>query len=123
MLKQSLILLLGCGVGFGVHYGVLSWLGLNPLEHHIVMSYTANTLLALLLLILLFKASDTLKPSLGFLFMGGSFLKFGLFFLVFYPLYKEDGDVSKREFFTFFIPYATALIFETKALINKVSKD
>lgn len=45
--------------------------------------------------------------------MAGSFIKFGVFFLFFHPIYKQDSDMSKLEFGAFFIPYLTALVLET----------
>jgi len=50
--------------------------------------------------------------------MLGSFLKFGLFFIFIYPSYKLDGDTTKFEFLTFFIPYIACLIIETSDLIK-----
>lgn len=121
--KYSIILIFASGIAFGVHYGTLIFLGLEPLANNIVLSYITNTVLAILIMIALIVAAPKLKGSLGFLFMGGSFLKFALFFAFFLPMYKTDGEMSKPEFFSFFVPYAVCLIFETKALVNKLSKE
>lgn len=48
----------------------------------------------------------------GFVFMIGSALKFLLFFLVFYPAYHADGEISRMEFASFFVPYAIGLSVE-----------
>ena len=56
--------------------------------------------------------------------MGGSFLKFAVFFVVFYPSYKADGDIQKVEFAAFFVPYVLALIVETyfaSKMLNQMS--
>jgi len=45
--------------------------------------------------------------------MAGSFLKFIVFFLVFYPPYKMDGNMDKLEFAAFFVPYVICLVLET----------
>jgi hypothetical protein len=45
--------------------------------------------------------------------MAGSLLKFLIFFIVFYPGYKADGEMDSLEFAAFFVPYAICLILET----------
>jgi len=50
--------------------------------------------------------------------MFGSFLKFAVFFIFFYPSYHSDGTISRLEFMAFFIPYIYALLIETLALIK-----
>ena len=75
--------------------------------------YGVNFLLAAVIFVGLLLARKKLKNALGFLFMGGSFLKFAVFFVVFYPDYKADGDIQNAEFAAFFVPYVFALIVET----------
>ncbi len=79
----------------------------------IVLSYVLNFFLALGIFYALFFLRKKLSNAIGFLFMGGSLLKFVVFFLVFYPVYKGDGKMQGIEFAAFFIPYATALVLET----------
>ena len=62
------------------------------------------------------------KNTLGFLFMGGSSLKFIIFFIVFQPVYKLDGVTSKSEFAAFFIPYALCLSLEVYSLVKMLNK-
>lgn len=100
-------------ITFGLHILVLSARELPVLDNLIVRSYVVNGLLAAIIFILLFKFRQKLKNQIGFLFMGGSLLKFLFFFLLFYPVYKSDGDMSGLEFGAFFIPYAVALFLET----------
>ncbi len=119
MLKHLAKLLMASAISFIAHLAVLHFLGLSLLAHKIILSYLANTILAIIILILLLKAQKRFQNSLGFLFMGSSFLKFGLFFTLFYPTYYLDKDVDKQEFLTFFVPYGTCLIFETKILISQ----
>jgi len=45
----------------------------------------------------------------GYVFLGGSLLKFLVFFLFFYPFFNNDGDLSRGEFAIFFIPYIVTL--------------
>jgi F0F1-type ATP synthase assembly protein I len=57
----------------------------------------------------------------GFIFLGGSGLKFLVFFLVFYPYYRQDGVMATSEFAAFFIPYATCLILEVIFLSKQLN--
>jgi len=120
--KYALRLVLAALITFGLHLTALSILELPLFDHKIVQSYIFNTVLALSILIALLRVRKTLQSSLGFLFLGSSFLKFALFFLLFYPIYHADGDIDTREFLTFFIPYGICLIFETLALVRVLSQ-
>ena len=51
----------------------------------------------------------------GFVFMGGSILKFGFFFLLIYPDFKADGLVGRDELSLFFVPYLISLFTMTYA--------
>ena len=51
----------------------------------------------------------------GIVFMGGSMLKFGLFFLLIYPDFKADGLVGRDELSLFFVPYLISLFSMTYA--------
>ena len=52
---------------------------------------------------------------MGVVFMGGSMLKFGLFFLLIYPDFKSDGLVGRDELSLFFVPYLISLFSMTYA--------
>ena len=51
----------------------------------------------------------------GFVFMGGSILKFGVFFFFIYPDFKADGLVGSDELTLFFVPYLISLFSMTYA--------
>ncbi|WP_236625374.1 DUF6168 family protein [Mangrovimonas yunxiaonensis] len=108
-------------IAFFIHQFVLVQLEIPPYANSIVLSYVINTLLAIAVLALLFLLRKRLKDQLGFLFMAGSLLKFAVFFIVFFPIYNADGDLSRLEFVTFFIPYATCLFTETYSAIKLLS--
>lgn len=112
-IKFSLQLLLALSIVFALHLGVLSYLELPLFQNRIVMAYSLNFMLAVAIFFILHHYRYKFQNALGFLFMGGSFLKFAVFFLLFYPAYKSDGEMQRLEFAAFFIPYLTALIFET----------
>ena len=111
--KFIALLLLLLLLSFGVHLGILSLRNLPLFDNLIVLSYVVNAILAAVIFLLLYKFREKLKNQLGFLFMGGSLLKFVFFFLLFYPAYKSDGDMSGLEFAAFFVPYAISLFLET----------
>ncbi|MCB0383036.1 MAG: hypothetical protein KDD05_06985, partial [Psychroserpens sp.] len=101
----SVKLIIILSLAFAIHLFALSSKSLPLYDNKIVLSYVVNALLAILIFGFLFKMKDKYKEQLGFLFLGGSVLKFIVFFIVFYPFYKADGTISKLEFAAFFVPY------------------
>lgn len=96
---------------------------LHKLEHplfdnYIIQGYLLNFILALIIYLFIYNFKDVLKYQIGFIFIGGSFLKFLFFFIIFYPRYKEDDVISKAEFAAFFIPYVICLVVETLSIIK-----
>ncbi|TAI47510.1 DUF6168 family protein [Flagellimonas allohymeniacidonis] len=116
-----LILVFLLSLSFLVHTQILKSLDLPPFENLIFRAYWVNAILAAVIFLLIYIFREKLKNLIGFLFMGGSLIKFAFFFILFYPTYKQDGDMSRLEFGAFFIPYAIALIFET-IFISKLLK-
>ncbi|MBT8393719.1 MAG: hypothetical protein KJN66_02605 [Bacteroidia bacterium] len=116
----KLILLLG--ITFCIHLTILHLSDLPLFNDMIVMAYIVNAALAIVIFGFLYLLRDKFGSQLGFLFLGGSFLKFIVFFLVFYPGYKMDNDVSSLEFSAFFIPYILCLILETFSLVKWLNK-
>lgn len=112
-IKVITLLFVALSTSFLLHLLLLNFLELPLFENRIILSYVINFVLAAAIFYTLFHFKEKLKNSIGFLFMGGSFLKFIVFFLLFYPVYKTDGEMQKIEFATFFVPYAIALILET----------
>lgn len=123
-LSVQFYLLLGVALllTFGLHLLVLSNMEFPVFDHLIVRSYVVNGLLAATIFFLLYRFREKLKNQIGFLFMGGSLLKFAFFFLLFYPSYKADGDMSRLEFAAFFVPYSVALILETYFISKMLNK-
>ncbi|MDP3313182.1 hypothetical protein [Lutibacter sp.] len=119
----TLKLVLFIAVGFSIHIGVLDYLEKPVLDHFIIPSYFTNIVLALFIFISLVKLKEKQNHLLGFVFMAGSFLKFGAYFIFFNPLYKENGNVSNIEATTFMIPYLMCLFFETTYVIKMLNKE
>ncbi len=118
----SVRLLLILSVVFCIHILLLYFLNFPLFKDMIVLSYVINAVLAIGIFGVLFKLKDKYGSQLGFLFLGGSFLKFIVFFVVFYPVFKADGQVTSLEFSSFFIPYIISLLFETFSLVKWLNK-
>lgn len=103
-------------VAFGIHIAVLSFLNLPLFENRITAAYIVNLVLIISIFGILYLLKEKYKAQLGFLFLAGSLLKFAVFFIVFYPFYKQDGIITKLEFASFFVPYVLGLVLETTSL-------
>ncbi|WP_394747960.1 hypothetical protein [Spongiimicrobium salis] len=90
--------------------------------HLMLFGYGVNFILALVVYGFLLYFAERKSTQLGFLFLFGSALKFGVYFLVFHPMFKADGTLSKLEFFTFFFPYFICLAIETIALVKLLNE-
>ena len=117
-----LILLVSLGITFAVHLLILSNLNMPLFDGKVTLAYTLNFLLACLTYIFLFKQRKKNTDMLGYYFMGGSFVKFAVYFIFFHPSYKVDGLTSSVEFAAFFTPYGVSLILETLLLIVLLNK-
>ena len=113
MISFSSRLILVVCLAFAIHLFLLQNLELPLFDNKIVASYFINTLLTIMIVFLLFKLKDKYTNQVGFLFLGSSFVKFLMFFLVFHGAYKADGSIEVLEFLAFFIPYSLCLILET----------
>lgn len=113
ILKFSTKLFLIISFILAIHIGILYLLELPLFDNMILASYGVNFILAIGIYAGLFIIKDNQPNNLGFIFMAGSMIKFGVFFLVFFRSYKLDGEMSSLEFSSFFIPYALCLVIET----------
>ncbi len=105
-------LLLIASVVFGIHIGILFLLKIPLFENKIISAYIVNVILAIVIYIGLIKLKKNNEQILGFIFLIGSFLKFSIFFLYFYPAYKQDGNMSTLEATSFLTPYFMCLTVE-----------
>lgn len=123
-LKKHAVLLVTASIATFVIHILSRYIMDIPLwADKIILAYVLNTILALAILVALVRVKDRFQNSLGFLFLGSSFIKFIFFFLVFYKSYNLDGETSRTEFAAFFVPYAVCLVFETRALVKILSKE
>lgn len=113
-LGRCLILLIFVlSISFGIHAFMRHYNELNPLGDLLVWSYVTNLILAFGIVVFIHSLRHKMKTQLGFLFIAGSFLKFLLFFIFFYPSFTQDEVISQSEFSSFFVPYFLALVIET----------
>ena len=103
-------------LAFGLQIIVFQKVDLLPEYNLLITSYVLNFILAFLIVAVLSIYIKKLKSYIGFLFMFGSLLKFAVFFVWFYPIFKMNGDINGFEFSIFFIPYFISLLFETYEL-------
>lgn len=103
-------------MAFLLHIAILNAISAPMLDNKIVLSYMINLVLIIFIFGMLYVSKDKFKAQLGFLFLAGSLVKFAIFFIIFHPLYKQDGVVSRLEFASFFIPYVLGLVLETLSL-------
>lgn len=121
-LKFSLLLLVLLLSALALHLFILNAMGLPLYDNKILLAYAVNYVLAVIIYGALYLLQDRMTAQLGFLYMGGSLLKFLFFFILFYPGYKLDGEMSNAEFAAFFIPYSISLILETSGIIKFLKK-
>ena len=79
------------------------------------LCYGVNFVLAVLIFWAVLATYKKNAMLVGFVFMGGSILKFGIFFLLIYPDFKADGLVGRDELSLFFVPYLISLFSMTYA--------
>ena len=120
--KFSLVLIIVLLIAFAIHIAILQQFQLPLFENKIVAAYLVNGALALIIYSFLLLLKKKMSEQIGFLYMGGSFIKFLCFFLFFYPYYKLDGGLDSTEFVAFFVPYVISLIIETLGVIEFLKK-
>lgn len=105
-----------------VHYFTLNKPDVSSLTL-LFIAYAVNVILAIVIFVVVEKLRKSHTASLGFIFMGGSLVKFLVFFVVFRPAFNFDGEMSKTEFFFFFIPYVLSLVLEVVFLIKLLNTE
>tara|TARA_B100000809_G_scaffold241045_1_gene263890 strand:- start:978 stop:1328 length:351 start_codon:yes stop_codon:yes gene_type:complete len=103
---------------FYIHTEILNYRGCLPFENLMIEGYYTNVILAIFIFSSLSLLQKKYSDQLGFLFMAGSLLKFAVFFIFFSPHFREDGEISRLEFLSFFVPYLFCLFLETLAVVK-----
>ncbi|MEN8789379.1 MAG: hypothetical protein ABF293_10830 [Flavobacteriaceae bacterium] len=102
----------------GLHWAYLYTVEIAIDPWTIGFCYLVNFIMALAIFYVLLRLAREESQYLGFVFLVGSALKFLIYFLVFDPLFKQDGELTRVEFFLFFVPYFVSLMVETIALVK-----
>jgi hypothetical protein len=107
-------LLIALSVAFVIHTTLMSdalWGQIRIMW----LCYAVNFVLAILIFSAVLATYKKNAMLVGFVFMGGSILKFGFFFLFIYPEFKSDGLLGRDELSLFFVPYLISLFTMTYA--------
>jgi hypothetical protein len=123
LIKFLVRLIVFTTIVFVIHLYILNTLEFPLFNNEIVFSYVINVASAIIIFLMLFLLRNKFKNQLGFIFLFGSVIKFGLFILFLYKPFYADGLISKAEFFTFFIPYFfthTIEIFSLSKWLNNI---
>ena len=78
----------------------------------LIQSYFINAIMAILALLLLSIGMQHKKNNLANLYLLTVAIKLVVYFLFFHPKFKLDGNILRKEFFIFFIPYSIGLLAE-----------
>ena len=113
LLRYLMVLAMVLGISFGVHAWLRFQSDLQPIGDLLSLSYLFNFAMAFGIVAGLYLVRFRMKQQIGFLFIGGSLLKFLVFFLFFYTSFTADVTISRAEFSSFFVPYFLALATET----------
>ena len=92
---------------------------LPEFKHFLIQSYIVNILMALLALFLLNYGIHKNNKNLASIYLLTIALKLIIYFLFFYPKFRLDGNILKKEFFIFFVPYSLGLIVEIFLLARR----
>ena len=123
VINFSLKLIVILGVVFAIHLIILAKINQPLFNNFIIEAYIVNGLLAIIIYSILNFLKKKYLDMLGFIFMFGSFLKFGVYFIFFYPVFKEDGVIIRQEATSFLVPYIASLIVETYCLVKLLNED
>jgi len=84
--------------------------------NHLILSYCLQLILAVATYTLLLVLHKKHKDKLGFIYITGSILKFIIAYVLLRPIFNADGQISRPEFLSLFVPYILALAFNTWAM-------
>ncbi len=117
IMKFAILMFVSLLITFYVHTEVLANF-IHSESPGLTKAYVFNGLFTIAVFAGLIYFKKNHNKILGFLFIGGSFLKFIIFFASFYPVYSADGVITRVEFSEFFIPYLISLFLEVFILIK-----
>ncbi|MDA7836543.1 DUF6168 family protein [Salibacteraceae bacterium] len=120
--KYSAGLLVLLLIAYAGHWQVLGIFG-HPVEFtQLLPFYSMNYVLGVCIVSTLIALSKSKSEILGFVFMGGSLVKFAVFFIFFYPELHGNDELKKATFNLFFVPYVITVIAEVWYLIRFLNR-
>tara|TARA_B100000900_G_scaffold259152_1_gene220911 strand:+ start:8114 stop:8524 length:411 start_codon:yes stop_codon:yes gene_type:complete len=90
--------------------------------YNLIDLYLFNALIAVFVIWLSVLFRKKHKDYIAFYFFGGTIVKLILFFVLIFPIYKQENNVSRLDFLSFFVPYLLTLIVETISLVGLLNK-
>lgn len=105
-------LLVVVGGLFIIHNQFLKGININLDEIYLLHSYGINFFLAFFILMFITIFQKRFFDYLGFIFITGSLLKFGVYFIFLHPKFKADQHITTLEATSFLVPYFICLAIE-----------
>lgn len=107
---------------FSIHELIHYWKKIEFSAYLIQEAYITNFLMVVVSYFALLAIKEKNNQAVGFIFLGGFFIKLIVFLKFFNPIYKEDSYVEPAEFAAFFVPYALCLAMETTSLVRLLNR-
>lgn len=121
-LRFSLRLFIILIILYGIHEFIHFRLGFDWGAYLLTEAYWSNYLMVVLTYWALMMAKKKNNQAVGFMFMGGFFIKLIVFMIFFNPIYKADLQIEPAEFIAFFTPYSLCLTLETTSLVRLLNR-
>lgn len=117
-----LLFFVGLCAAMGIHYFAYSFASLSAPLFLLGTTYVLLFITTFIIVGIIYALRKKLYNQIGFLFLGGSLLKFALYFLYLNPVYQQNNLPKKQAFLLFFIPYLISLITEA-IYVSKLLKN
>ncbi len=120
-LFRFLILFIGVLITtYFIHIWFIKYLSVQNNSYILDFSYIFNGVYTILLLVVIIALSKRLQDQIGFIFLGGSLVKMGVFLAI---SKFQNFEIDKSVFLDFFIPYCISLVLEVyyvSKLLNSI---
>jgi hypothetical protein len=109
-------------LSFAAHYFLLKNLMTPDFLNSFKISYLGNFIITSVVFFFLLWLKERQAKNLGFVFLFTSMLKFLFFYLALHPTFMLDNQITKPEFFSFFVPYTLSLVLEVSSLVKVLNQ-
>ena len=110
----ALILFILFVATFAIHLKILP-----DAKEFLIKSYVLNATVASASLVLLAYGMRRRTNNLAYLYLFTVVIKLTIYLTFFNPQFQVDGNVTREEFFMFFVPYALGLLSEIVLLVRR----